>query len=140
MRRWHLIMIAAILCLVSCTGRKAHDLSGVNGVEDLKGYSVAVAMGSSYDLMLSEIDSVDVIRLGVGELLVAVEKGVVIAANIWGKLKTVVQMLMVILMIGNFGGFLAALTQIFKWAALLLTLISLATYLFQNRKVLNEEV
>ena len=55
-------------------------------------------------------------------------------------LKTVVQMLMVILMIGNFGGFLAALTQVFKWAALLLTLISLATYLFQNRKVLNEEV
>ena len=75
-----------------------------------------------------------------GFRLVAVEKGVVIAANIWGKLKTVVQMLMVILMIGNFGGFLAALTQVFKWAALLLTLISLATYLFQNRKVLNEEV
>ena len=75
MRRLPLIMIAAILWLVSCTGRKAHDLSGVNGVEDLKGYSVAVAMGSSYDLMLSEIDGVDVIRLGVGELLVAVEKG-----------------------------------------------------------------
>lgn len=75
MRRWSFIVIAALLWLVSCTGRKAYDLSGVKGVEDLKGYSVAVAMGSSYDLMLSEIDGVDVIRLGVGELLVAVEKG-----------------------------------------------------------------
>lgn len=75
MRRWSFILIAAMLWLVSCTGRKVHDLSGVKGVEDLRGYRVAVSMGSSYDLMLSEIDGVDVIRLGLGELLVAVEKG-----------------------------------------------------------------
>ena len=74
-----------------------------------------------------------------GFRLVAVEKGVVIAANIWGKVKTVMQMLMVILMLGNFSGFLGTVAQILKWAALVLTLISLATYLFQNRHVLKDE-
>ena len=75
MRRCFFIMIAAILWLVSCSGNKTQDLSGVQSVEDMRGHSVAVAMGSSYDLMLSELGGVDVIRLGVGELLVAVEKG-----------------------------------------------------------------
>lgn len=74
-----------------------------------------------------------------GFRLVAVEKGVVIAANIWGKVKTVIQMLMVILMLGNFSGFVGTIAQILKWAALALTLISLASYLFQNRHVLKEE-
>lgn len=73
-----------------------------------------------------------------GFRLVAAEQGVVIAANIWGKVKTVIQMLMVILMVGNFKGFLGTAAQILKWAALALTLISLATYLFKNRHVLHE--
>ena len=75
-----------------------------------------------------------------GFRLVAAEKGVVIAANIWGKVKTVFQMLMVILMVANFGGLFDIAAQILKWAALILTLISLATYLFQNRHVLQDEV
>jgi CDP-diacylglycerol--glycerol-3-phosphate 3-phosphatidyltransferase len=75
-----------------------------------------------------------------GFRLVAVEKGVVIAANIWGKVKTVFQMLMVILMLGNFQGFLGVTAQILKWFALALTIISLATYLLQNRKVLQDQV
>ena len=74
-----------------------------------------------------------------GFRLVAAEKGVVIAANIWGKVKTVFQMLMVILMVANFGGLFDVAAQILKWAALILTLISLATYLFQNRHVLQDE-
>lgn len=74
-----------------------------------------------------------------GFRLVAVQKGVVIAANIWGKVKTVFQMLMVILMLGNFGGFLGVTAQILKWLALALTIISLATYLAQNRAVLQDE-
>ena len=73
-----------------------------------------------------------------GFRLIAVEKGVVIAANIWGKVKTVIQMLMVILMTANFQGFLGTLAQIFMWFALALTIISLATYLFQNRHVLQD--
>ena len=75
MRKLIFVLIAAVMFLCACTGRKAQDLSGVNCVEDLRGHSVAVAMGSSYDLMLSEIGGVDIVRLSLGELLVAVEKG-----------------------------------------------------------------
>lgn len=75
MRILRFILIASLLLLDSCSGRRAKDLSGVNGIEDLKGHSVAVSMGSSYDLMLSDIGGIDVIRIGLGELLVAVEKG-----------------------------------------------------------------
>ena len=75
MSRLMYLLIAAMVWLSSCTGRRQQDLQGVKSVEDLRGHSVAVSMGSSYDLMLSDIDGVDVIRLGVGELLVAVEKG-----------------------------------------------------------------
>ncbi len=73
-----------------------------------------------------------------GFRLIAVEKGVVIAANYWGKLKTVFQMLMVILMIGSFGGVFNMTAQILKWIALALTVISLVTYLLQNRQVLKD--
>ena len=73
-----------------------------------------------------------------GFRLIAVEKGVVIAANFWGKIKTISQMLMVILMLGNFGGFLSLAAQILKWISLVLTLVSLVTYLIQNRNVLKD--
>ncbi len=73
-----------------------------------------------------------------GFRLIAVEKGEVIAANIWGKMKTVFQMVMVILLVGDFGGFLHVLAQIAKWIALALTIISLVTYLVQNRNVLKD--
>ena len=73
-----------------------------------------------------------------GFRLIAVEKGVVIAANYWGKFKTVFQMLMVILMVGNFGGVFSVVSQVFKWIALALTVISLVTYLIQNRQVLQD--
>ena len=73
-----------------------------------------------------------------GFRLIAVEKGVVIAANYWGKFKTVSQMLMVILMIGNLGGVFNMAAQILKWIALALTVISLVTYLLQNRQVLKD--
>ena len=73
-----------------------------------------------------------------GFRLIAVEKGVVIAANFWGKIKTISQMLMVILMLGNFGGFLSLAAQILKWISLVLTLVSLGTYLIQNRNVLKD--
>ncbi len=75
-----------------------------------------------------------------GFRLVAADKGVVIAANIWGKLKTIAQMFMVILMVGNFGGFLGVVAVFLKWIALALTLISLATYMLQNRRVLEDNV
>lgn len=72
-----------------------------------------------------------------GFRLIAAENGVVIAANYWGKFKTVSQMIMIILLFLNPGGFFAVLTEIFVWLSLVLTVISLLTYIIQNRSVLS---
>ncbi len=89
-----------------------------------------------------------------GFRLIAVEKGVVIAAGIWGKMKTVVQMIMicVLLVVMNdayFGlsgsGFQMVITilkvvgQILIWASVILTIISLLDYLWANKAVLKDE-
>ena len=72
-----------------------------------------------------------------GFRLIATENGIVIAANYWGKFKTVSQMIMIILLMLDFGGVFAVLTQIFIWLSVALTIISLLTYIMQNRKVLS---
>lgn len=72
-----------------------------------------------------------------GFRLIAVENGIVIAANYWGKFKTVSQMIMIILLILDMGGIFDMLESIFVWISLGLTVISLVTYIMQNRKVLS---
>ena len=72
-----------------------------------------------------------------GFRLVAADNGVVIAASYWGKFKTVSQMIMIILMIMNLGGFFSVLEQIFVGLAVALTVISLVDYLYKNRNVLS---
>ena len=72
-----------------------------------------------------------------GFRLIAAENGVVIAANYWGKFKTVSQMIMIILLIVDFGGVFAILTEVVIWLSVALTVISLLTYIMQNRKVLS---
>ena len=69
-----------------------------------------------------------------GFRLIATEHGIVIAANYWGKWKTTFQMIMIILMIMNIPR-LGLVTDIVMWIALLLTIISLATYIMQNMEV-----
>ncbi len=72
-----------------------------------------------------------------GFRLIAAEKGVVIAANYWGKAKTVAQMVMTILLIVNFPGkFFGFLTSFSVWLSVLLTLLSLGTYIFQNMYII----
>ena len=73
-----------------------------------------------------------------GFRLVAAERGVVIAAGFWGKLKTVVQMVMCILLIFPFTGIIHTIGIVLMWAALALTIISLVDYLYTNRGVLSE--
>ena len=75
-----------------------------------------------------------------GFRLVAADAGIVIAASWWGKWKTVCQMCMCILMIGNFSADPAyqVLTTVLMYAALLLTVISLVDYIYKNRKVITE--
>ena len=70
-----------------------------------------------------------------GFRLVASDNGVVIAASYWGKFKTTAQMLMICLMIANLPQ-LKLLTDIVMWAALALTVVSLADYLVKNRSVM----
>lgn len=72
-----------------------------------------------------------------GFRLIAAENGIVIAANYWGKFKTAFQMIMIILLILHFDGIFVILEQIFSWLSLALTIISLITYIWQNRTVLS---
>ena len=72
-----------------------------------------------------------------GFRLIAAENGVVIAANYWGKFKTASHMVMFILLILNFGGIFEILTNIFIWLSLALTVISLITYIVQNKNVIS---
>lgn len=74
-----------------------------------------------------------------GFRLVAAGKGIVIAASIWGKAKTVVQMIACFVLILN-ADFLIfdIVEQILIYASLVLTLISLADYIYKNRTVLTE--
>ena len=72
-----------------------------------------------------------------GFRLIAAENGIVIAANYWGKFKTASQMIMIILLILHFDGIFVTLEQIFIWLSLALTIISLITYIWQNKSVLS---
>ena len=72
-----------------------------------------------------------------GFRLIAAENGIVIAANYWGKFKTVSQMIMIILLLADLGGVFDVLAQIFIWLSVALTIISLITYIWQNKKVLS---
>lgn len=74
-----------------------------------------------------------------GFRLIAADKGVVIAAGYWGKLKTVVQMTMIIVLLLNIPlDAFRIVEQVLIWASLVLTIISLADYLIKNKDVLKE--
>ena len=69
---------------------------------------------------------------------IAADNGIVIAASKWGKLKTICQMAMVILLLAIFPGKpVYVLEQALIWLALILTVVSLMDYLYKNRKVLS---
>jgi len=74
-----------------------------------------------------------------GFRLVAASKGIVIAASIWGKAKTVVQMIACFVLILNADNLVFNITeQVLIYASLVLTVISLADYIYKNRTVLTE--
>lgn len=73
-----------------------------------------------------------------GFRLIASDNGVVIAAGYWGKLKTVSQMIMSILLIIHIEHPIYQLVeQIFIYLSLALTVISLVDYLYKNKQVLS---
>lgn len=74
-----------------------------------------------------------------GFRLVASDVGVVLAASWWGKIKTIVQMLMSILLIADFGGEVMNIIEfVFIYAAIALTVISLVDYLVKNWHVMDD--
>jgi len=74
-----------------------------------------------------------------GFRLIASDRGVVIAAGNCGKVKTTVQNFMTVaLTLHPAYTWWNILEQLLIWAALALTMISLAEYLYRNRRVLTE--
>ena len=71
-----------------------------------------------------------------GFRLVASDNGIVIAASYWGKFKTTFQMLMIIVLLLNFGGVFVLIGQILTWIALILTVVSLVDYIVKNKDVI----
>ncbi len=75
-----------------------------------------------------------------GFRLIASDNGIVIAASMWGKFKTVFQMLMIIVLIANIP--LAAFDMIgtvLTYVALVLTVVSLVDYITKNKDILKEQ-
>ena len=72
-----------------------------------------------------------------GFRLIAADNGIVIAASMWGKVKTTFQMIMVIVLIANLGSKpVFYLEQFLIYASLLLTIISLVDYIIKNKNVI----
>ena len=75
-----------------------------------------------------------------GFRLVAADQGVVIAASMWGKSKTVSQMISIVLLIINIKTPpLGVLTAISVPVMTILTVVSLLDYLMKNKQVLEEK-
>ena len=72
-----------------------------------------------------------------GFRLIASDNGIVIAASWWGKAKTISQMVMIIVLIADFGGVFDIIGTILIVIATALTVISLIDYLWKNRQVLS---
>lgn len=71
---------------------------------------------------------------------VAAERGVTIAASWWGKIKTFVQMAMAILLIFDFQHpFFRIVNMVCIYAAVVLTVVSLADYIYKNRDVMRNQ-
>jgi len=74
-----------------------------------------------------------------GFRLVAAEKGVTIAASYWGKVKTVVQMAMSIVLVFHFTHpAFRIVERILIYASVILTIISLVDYIYKNRAVMKD--
>ena len=74
-----------------------------------------------------------------GFRLVASDNGIVIAANYWGKFKTVSQMAMIIVLIADLQNpIMQTITTVVVWIGLILTVVSLLDYIVKNKQVLTQ--
>ena len=68
-----------------------------------------------------------------GFRLVASDVGIVIAASYWGKIKTIVQVIMIIALLIEF-----PYAMVIAWAAVILTVVSLVDYVAKNIDVIKK--
>lgn len=71
---------------------------------------------------------------------VAASEGIVIAAGVTGKIKTILQMIAIpLLLLNNWPGYYIGipLDQIFLWAAVIMTIVSGTEYIVKNRQLLS---
>jgi len=74
-----------------------------------------------------------------GFRLVAAEKKIVIAAGFWGKIKTVTQMVMITVVLLDFGGsFFYRAGTILIWLSVIFTVISAVDYIIKNLDVFKD--
>ena len=73
-----------------------------------------------------------------GFRLVAADNGIVIAASVWGKFKTIAQMVMIIVLIADLGGVFGVIGTALIWVSLVLTIVSLVDYVAKNVQVLTQ--
>ena len=74
-----------------------------------------------------------------GFRLIAADNGVVIAASMWGKFKTVCQMFMTIALILHLDTPVwAVVEQVLIWGSVALTIVSPVDYIYKNRHVLKD--
>ena len=64
-----------VVALWACSGGKSAPEAAPSCIEELAGHTVAVAGGSSTDLLLSQYEGIDLMRIGVGDMPVAVKSG-----------------------------------------------------------------
>lgn len=70
---------------------------------------------------------------------VAADNNIVIAASWWGKIKTIVQMVMIVALLLNFEAlWFRIVCDVLLYAAVALTIISMVDYLYKNRQVLKD--
>lgn len=75
-----------------------------------------------------------------GFRLVASDAGIVIAASMWGKAKTVSQMIMIIIMLADIRWkYMPTVNSFVMYLAVILTLVSLTDYVWKNRGVLSDK-
>jgi len=70
---------------------------------------------------------------------IAADNNIVIAASWWGKVKTIVQMVMIVALLLNFDFvWYQIICDVLLYAAVALTVISMVDYLYKNRQVLKD--
>lgn len=75
-----------------------------------------------------------------GFRLIAADNGIVIAASMWGKAKTVSQMVMIVVLLLNIDNmFFYVLGQVLIYLSLMLTIISLIDYIVKNKQVIGSQ-